>query len=1160
MLSLRCVFAGVLLVGLVGAPVVAAPQLQVLLPLARTAYATNEWIDVSVVRSDTAALPASELTLTVSGGDGSRMVFTFPGAAVPLVGPDARATEHLHLNGWLLRPQPYTLEVAENGATAQAQIALFSHIRKSSFKVVNWGRAEGADQLTEGEDSLGYNLFYGPATTDPSNFIRAGVDFMPVCTMGGGHQMDLRPEADWSDPYVIRGGTARVVRQALIDRTYPNVIGIHFYDEPGLTWAKHPVSGEWTAHGVPSQMRSFQSAFDRAGPEYYKVDPKNPADVAQWKEWAIWKLGFMDAAWQDAKFGVDYVRPDYLTATQSQYGWTAFTDGYYFNVVRSLPVVSGHGGYDDYGPGYFNPSLFLEMARAREYAKPNWYLPTWYGGTPPDRFRVEQYLSFITNIQGMITPPEIDPVHPFSTPAAESVVESNKLMARLGPIFTTMPVTQSPVAVLYSMSQLLDLQARDRSVEYAHATNHGQGIVFTYLAGKLMQQPIMPVVDEDVLDGTLAANHKAVILNSVDYLDPRGVTALEDFVAHGGLVLMTSDSTVKIHGAVNVGMTPQFPDAARIQELQATKNDKAIIPLQTMAKQLQGAAKWAAALTPQLDKAGIKPVFQCDNPGIVASREAAGSIEYLFAVNAAQDVADTTSNRVKPTTATIILPADGGPVYDAVVGGPAPFHGQMNGLQGHFRFGPGQLRVFARTARPIGGIKVAPPVVTRNFTSATEPLGVDIATTLLDDHGAVLGGSAPLEIRVVDPIGDRRYDLFRATRDGLFNIRLPLALNDPSGLWKVSVRELLANTSDTVAFQYFSTNNVGAAAGVRQRALFFGHDRTNIFRFFRVHQDVTIVKGSSDYENAAAERLTAILKPWDVRCTIVNASDVNKPRSLTAEEARTWVGLDYASSGTIKPGDGNSPALVGFDVNGPIVLLGTPQDNPLIQFLSGHKFLPYAPDKMTFPGRGRGMLAWQMEGVGHGQESVTLIAYDAAGMSEAVGSLYEAVAGMDPLTPLIQPSSSSLSTPSMQPPRKPGAMVAWSVTLPDRASAMTIAANGVLAVRTLDGSETTLDGSGKTLSQKVAPVEAASAAATAPVLSPVQTRAELSGHIVKRTAASNGLTAIGYWGGEVQVMDVGGVTQYSESLPQDITVLGWLGKRLVVGLADGRIMALESGH
>jgi hypothetical protein len=45
------------------------------------------------------------------------------------------------------------------------------------------------------------------------------------------------------------------------------------------------------------------------------------------------------------------------------------------------------------------------------------------------------------------------------------------------------------------------------------------------------------------------------------------------------------------------------------------------------------------------------------------------------------------------------------------------------------------------------------------------------------------------------------------------------------------------------------------------------------------------------------------------------------------------------------------------------------------------------------------MVAWQYEAIGSDQESVALIAYDEAGMAEAVGSLYEAVAGMKPLMP-----------------------------------------------------------------------------------------------------------------------------------------------------------------
>jgi hypothetical protein len=537
-----------LVLGTVPAGVPAA-ELKVVLPLGRTVYQTNEWIDVAVVRQAAPRLAAGDLTLRAQGDDGSKLSFTFAVPAAAAEGAAARRTEHLHLDGRLLRPGHYTLEADADGATAKTDFDVFSHLRKTSFKLISWGRAAKEQQLVEGEDSLGFNLFYGnPGGDDAPNFLRAGVDFMSNCTMSGAHQMDIRMECDWSDPYVTRGGTRRVVRRAFRDRTVPNVLGVHFYDEPGLTWHKHPKTGEYTPHDIPAQVRAYKEAFGQEPIPYYDVKADRPEDVARWRHWAEWKLGFMDAAWKEASFGVSYVRPDYLSATQSQYGWSAFTDGYYFNVARCLPVVSGHGGYDDYGLGYFNPSYTLEMARARDFAKPCWYLPTWYGNTPSDRFRLEQYLSFMTNVQGLMTPPDIDPFDPATKPAADGVVESNHLMARLGTVFTTMPVTRPPVAMLYSMSDNVHLQTQDMQLNYAHANKQGQHLPFTYLAGKLLHQQFLAVLEEDVLDGTLAANHKAVVLTSLDYLDPKVVAALEDFAAHGGVVLLTGDCKVQVQG------------------------------------------------------------------------------------------------------------------------------------------------------------------------------------------------------------------------------------------------------------------------------------------------------------------------------------------------------------------------------------------------------------------------------------------------------------------------------------------------------------------------------------------------------------------------------------------------------------------------------------
>ncbi len=1134
-------------------------KLQILLPLGRTAYQTNEAISFAVVRSSAEALAAGNLVLNVAGTDGSKMSFTFPVAAAPVVGKDARATEHLHLNAWLLRPGNYTIEAACDGATASAAIEVYSHVRKSDFKLIPWGRAQKEHKLVEGEDSLGFNLIYAHYTNDDdANFIRAGCDVMPNCTMGGGHQMDLRQECDWSDPYVARGGTARVVQRALQMRTRPNVPGIHFYDEPGLTWMKDPATGEGTPHGIPAQVRAYQSAFAREWLSHHKLDPKNPDHVRQWKHWALWKLGFMDAAWKEAAFGVNYVEPGYLTTTQSQYGWSAFTDGYYYNVVRSLPIVSGHGGYHDYGPGYFNPSYFLEMARARDLAKPCWYLPCWYGDTTADQFRLEQYLSFQTNIQGMQTPPDIDPFEPSKKPAAQGVVESNHLMARLGTIFTTMPVTRPPVAMLYSLSDLIHQQIETRGkVNYAHESDQGRNLPLTYLAGKLIQQQFMVVVEDDVLDGTLAANHKAVILTSIKHLEPTVVAALEDFAAKGGLVLVTSDCTVAIKGATNLGVTPAMPDAKIIAELAKEKKYKEMAPYTTVGKWFQGAMPLAKAIKAQLERAGIKPVFECDNPYIVATRQAAGDIEYIFAVNAEYDYKANQYLSMKPAVATIALPDGGRSIFDAVRGGRVA---ELKGGKGTIRFGPGQMRVFALTEpRPLE-VKALAPVLTRDLTLASAPIRVELGATLVNDMRQVVSGSAPLQIQVIDPLGATRYERYVATRLGSATLSLPLGANDPAGQWKVVVRELLSGTEDSVAFNYTPPEKCGTIAGATHRAVFFPPDFDRVHRFARVNRTATIVVGASDYNKAAAERLARILEPWDLRCKIVDAKEANRPRELKPEEAETWVGIEF---GRAKPGRENSPAKAGFDIVGHVILIGTPQDNPLIAHVEKMKVLPYAPKADEMPGRGRGYIAWQRDIIGHGQESITLIAHDAEGMAEAIGTLYEMVAGIQALTPWRMPAAHSIAPATSAPGLLPTLKTAWVAILPDRVDAMK-ALTKTIRVLTHDESLSNLSADGKLLSQTaVAPGEREKVAAE---LRPDPQNASRDlpkenlprDRIVKLMATKPPITAVAFWGGTLITYDATGAPKSRQQMPQDITALAWLGDTLVVGLADGRVVALST--
>jgi len=1124
-------------------PALAETKLQALLPLGRVAYQTNEQIDLTVVRTAEEPMPAGDLTLTATGADASKVTLVFP-----LEAATASASEHLHLNGWLLRPGNYTVDIAYNGATAQTKFELYTHLRKSPFKILDWGaNVKGADTPILGEDSMGYNLLYAHYGGFDHDFnIRGGLDYMPCCTMSGGHQMDLRLECDWSDPYVLGGGEARVARAALRDRTLPNCLGIHFYDEPGLSWMTHPKTGKGTPYNLPPQDRSYKAAYGTEAPQYCDLNSKDPASVKRWLDEARWREGFMDAAWQFAKFGVSQVKPDFLSITQSVYGWTAYSDGYYFNVVRSLPIVSGHGGYDDWGLTYLNTIWFSDFgARIRDTEKPYWYLPSW-GNLPSDRMRMEQYLSFMSNLQGMGTHPGTTMQNPAGLPnTADGVVESNKVMTRLGTIFTTMPATQPEAAVLFSLSN-----AENQPEEFQNSVFGGGGgghlsqkNFACFIAGKLMHIPLTLAVEEDLLDGSAVTRYKALILPGVSYLEPNVLRALEAYIAAGGTVLLTDDSTVTVKGAQKLGMAMDKAYMAKFAEFGKKANNT--------ADWMRMAEPVAKALLPKLAAAGVKPVLDCNVPTVFATRQAAGDIEYLFAVNATPDPTDEKAmNAIKAVTATITLPNDGRPIYDAVRGGAVSE--LKGGTKGTFRFGAGGMRVFARTARPIGGMILAPLAVHTDYTQAKEPVTLQTTATLVDEKNLPLYGSAPLEITLTDPLGAVRYDLYRATEQGNCKIVLPLAVNDPAGKWTLTVTELLSGKAGTATVTYQPPAQCGALGGATWRAVVLGDDRQHIASFFRTYHQVTLIKGTSDFDTAAVDRIMDALKPWGVRCNVVTAAEMNKPEPEGHDD---W--LDARMKDTYAAMKRNSTwaGPGGYDVPGPSILIGSPDDNPLIKGIGEMKVLPYQPVKGMMPGTGRGMLAWQRSAVRQGTESITVIAYDDAGMSEAVGSLFEAMACLDPLTPFKLPAVAGV-TPATKETVLPKAAVAWQVSLPDRATGLEAAA-GKLTVKTLDGSASTIDATGKVLSQTEAKDAAALHPFTSPAVPDAVKKSLLPYRVPKFVATGNGLTAVGYWGGGLQVFAADGTLKAQQQLSQDIAGLTWFDTRLIAALADGRVQALQ---
>ena len=1134
-------------------PLIAAPQLQLLLPLERTVYQTNETIDLAVVRSDAAAaLPAGDLLVTLVGKSDSKMTFSF---ALPAT--NATSTEQLHLNGRLLRPDSYTVEVTYAGASAQATITVYSHLRKSSFRIIDWSSRANAQQYqTMGEDSLGFNLIYGGfrngQTTNVEGTIRGAMDYTQVCTMSGAHQMDLRMECDWSDPYVMGGGVARATRQAFVSRITPNAVGVHFYDEPGLTWENG------SCFKVTAQLDSYKRAFGIDAPNPDTLDPNDPAQRSAWKAWQNWHYGFMDAYWKHAKFGVEYVKADYLSLTQSVYGFTAYADGYYFNVVRSLPVISGHGGYSDGFGLYMYPGFHMEYGRMRDLNKPYWYLPSWYRMSS-DQYRLEDFLSFQNNLQGMAKPPDYQVHTPAACQEAQGIVETNKLQLRLGTIFSTMPVTRPPVAVLYSMSMILDSEMKDLAakkpmniVAYDGGGHVRIASIMAYMSSKALHIPFFPVVEEDIKDGTLARNHKVLVVPYVNALEPNVIAALQGFIKGGGTVLIDDASAVDIPGAKRVGASINIEHLRTANAAWGSDNYWIMSAFDSCLKANEPYTK---ALGARLKEAGITPIIDCDSSMLVASRQALGDIEYLFAVNATHDLGNKDSGAIMPIEATIGLPDDGRPVYDAVYGGTSAFKKVGGALKATYRFGPGQMRVFARTTRPIGGVQAMPVDIFGDMTVAQSPIHATVTATLVDTGNRMLSGSAPMEVIVLDPLGVSQ-SYFRATDRGILKFELPLAANDPAGYWSVTVRELLTGKEDKTTFNYQPVTTCGAVIGTTVRAIAFDNDRENIFRFFKLHRNVTIVTGSSAYNQKAAERLTQVLAPWGVQCTTVAATEVNKPYTVPKDAVRTWVGLVDGRPDFTNP----NPSQLGFAISGPAILLGTPEDNPLIKFGQDQGFLPYKAKAGQFPGNGRGYLAWQTDMIGYfNQESITLVAYDQLGMDEAVGSVYEIAAGMEPLMAFNPPAQSEIAAASKQEVKIATPEVVWRTLLPDRILGITVNAQGVIEVVTNDGSLTTLNARGVVTGTKVLPLAEAKK-----LLKANEPIAEVASKVVAPTlivktsiAVGNELTALGYWGGALKIVNANGEVKKQQMLTQDITSFALLNGQLLVGLADGQLYCLE---
>ena len=202
------------------------------------------------------------------------------------------------------------------------------------------------------------------------------------------------------------------------------------------------------------------------------------------------------------------------------------------------------------------------------------------------------------------------------------------------------------------------------------------------------------------------------------------------------------------------------------------------------------------------------------------------------------------------------------------------------------------------------------------------------------------------------------------------------------------------------------------------------------------------------------------------------------------------------------------------------------------------------------------MIAWNLMTLGHDVEALACVANDAEGINEAVGTLFTLATGIDPVTPLTLPIGSQISPAKQLTTKASTAKLIWAARTPDRIVALNIPKESVIEAISINGTQTTVDATGKvTQRTQLSALPAVNkASADIGTLPKEQLRPEFR---LKQVVPGAELIAVGYWGGRLQIFDKGGSLKTEQQLDDDVSAMTWHGKDLVVGLSNGTVILLR---
>lgn len=798
----------------------------------------------------------------------------------------------------------------------------------------------------------------GGTPPEPRHVDRAlllGASITTQHSVAGQHQPG-GTSTDWSDPGVLKACRYEATHVAQRWPRYvgPAFRGVHYADEPGLTWGLGNEDGTMKAVfggekgfyvgslTVPLQYELYAKLTGRTPPDWR--DPLARYD--EWLEFQRFRSTILGDVFARLTRDVKRIDPGLIGYSQV-YAWRSVSGGIYPpETAKGLDVLSTHGYAMWTWLGHAYPAHEVDALRSGAWDKPLWYLGPWLGHqAETGGVRAVLYGLLARKVEGITWP--IDWMQHWP--------EAAEVSRRILPVSAALALAAKPregVALLHSLDQHHRCVAENWK-DGAFPDRRYEGRLMSAWWGLMAAgHPANRVVEEELLSGT-AKDYRVVVAPGLTHVRPVVREALGAYIRGGGTVLLDADSTLDLPGAQKLPFA--FPDGFDPKILPHTgtvRGPNQRLAFDTLVEPHREALR--RALRPL-----VPPLVETDDPHLLLGHHVGGEARYYWIVNN-RTVRDEKRQFVPvPTHATVSIPAGGGTVYDLFAQKP------LKEPVVELDLAEGDARLFAVLPRPVAAVALDEPAWDAPYLS--------VRAAVRDAAGLPLPAVVPLELELTAPDGRRVGRFYRATRGGEFVERWPLGRAPAAGEYVLRATERMSGRSVVRKVAVVPDRDVALGSAIGPVEVF---DASRIADVLQPGRELLILVGDRPHHEAEARRLAAALAGRKVRARIEPAARYDAKDRLD----------DPRVKGQIFPFF-NGVYNYAVGIHEDVVLLGGVADNPLMhRLVRKYDLCPwkFADDE---PGPGRAVVWWAAAAFGLEHRIVAVAANDAPGLRRGVDAV-----------------------------------------------------------------------------------------------------------------------------------------------------------------------------